>query len=432
MTNRRSGIYLALAALTVGFAAGSTVGSGKVGAFLDRISGVAVPRPVEARTAPLAPSELTTIQMFEEASQSVVYIATSRLKRIVREPEYQREVSIEEGAYKRLRREWIDRPGRISVELDDRDLSYTFDPNEIPENFEWDSGSGIVWDRSGHLLTNYHVVRGAWSLLVSLPDLSEWTATVVGIDEDKDLAVLRIEAPPERLYPITIGTSDDLRVGQRAWSIGNPFGLSSTLTEGIISAVGRTIRSGTGAGRIIQDVIQTDAAINPGNSGGPLLDSSGRLVGITTAMVTESGSSSGIGFAVPVDTVNRIVPDLINHGRPTKAGLGVRVWTELKDRIDGVMIAYVLPGSAAELAGLRGDRFRDDSLSFAREGDIIVAFDGQRVAGFDDLYRLLDGRAPGDVIRLGYVRGGELLEAQIELQQLPNAEDDAPSAAQIP
>ena len=421
---------LVLATLVAGYGIGSLVPAGHLSSVWARTELPAMPRPVDDRVDPLPKAEMSVVEMFETASQSVVFIATSQLKRelTVSDDGVGRPLNTEipDDIYGMLREQWLTTPGRLKMTIADG-LSVTIDPSERPEDFDWDSGSGIVWDQRGHLLTNYHVVRGAWTLMVRLPDLSDWPATVVGFDEDKDLAVLRIDAPPERLYPARVGSSHDLRVGQRAYSIGNPFGLSSTLTEGIISAVGRTIRSGTGPGRIIQGVIQTDAAINPGNSGGPLLDSSGRLIGVTTAMVSETGSSAGIGFAVPIDTVNRIIPDLINYGRPTRAGLGVQVWGELSGKIDGVMVASVLPGSAADRAGLRGDQLYDNSLHFARSGDIIVAIDDEKVKNFDDLYRILDRREAGEVVRVHYRRGEELHVTEIELQLLPAPEED-PSA----
>lgn len=182
-------------------------------------------------------------------------------------------------------------------------------PRQIPHG----TGSGFIWDREGRVVTNYHVIRGAASAQVTLSDGSDWQARLVGGFPDKDLAVLVIDAPRDRLRPIPIGTSHDLQVGQKVFAIGNPFGLDRTLTTGIISALGREIESVTD--QTIRDVIQTDAAINPGNSGGPLLDSAGRLIGVNTAIQSPSGASAGIGFAIPVDEVNRVVPQLIQQGK---------------------------------------------------------------------------------------------------------------------
>ncbi|MBI4879839.1 MAG: trypsin-like peptidase domain-containing protein [Planctomycetes bacterium] len=431
---KRSLPYGLLAAVgVICFAAGSILAPdfSRLGTLFAKSA--ASPRPVVERSIPLAQGEQAAVELFERASPSVVFIATSHMKKEVRIPGERWPVPIAEDVHRDLRRRWHDAPGPIAVPAGEDGRLATFDPLATPENFAWDSGSGIVWDETGNIVTNYHVVEEAWDMVVRLPDLSDWPARLVGYDEDKDLAVLHIAAPQERLFPILVGSSARLRVGQKAYSIGNPFGLSSTLTEGIISALGRTIRSGTGAGRIIQDVIQTDAAINPGNSGGPLLDSAGRLIGVTTAIVSEDaadpahGLAIGIGFAVPVDTMNRIVPDLINFGRPSRAGLGVRVQSELDNRIDGVMIAFVVPDSPADSAGLRGG-MDADTLRFDRLGDIITAIDGEPVSNFDDLYRLLDSRSPGDMVEVTYRRGAETLAAEIELRLLPPEDGGADEA----
>ncbi len=193
---------------------------------------------------------------------------------------------------------------------------------EIPQG----TGSGFVWDDAGHVVTNFHVIRGSSRAQVTLADQSTWDATLVGAAPEKDLAVLHIEAPEELLNPVQVGTSSDLQVGQRVFAIGNPFGLDHTLTTGVISALGREIDSQTD--QPIRDVIQTDAAINPGNSGGPLLDSGGRLIGVNTAIVSPSGAYAGIGFAIPVDTVNWVVPELITRGRIERPTLGVELAAE--------------------------------------------------------------------------------------------------------
>jgi S1-C subfamily serine protease len=193
---------------------------------------------------------------------------------------------------------------------------------QIPQG----AGSGFVWDTEGHVVTNFHVVQQAQALSVTLADQSEWEGRVVGAAPDKDIAVLRIKAPAAQLTPLPRGTSADLLVGQRVLAVGNPFGLDQSLTTGLVSAVGRELKSPSG--RRIRDVIQTDAAINPGNSGGPLLDSRGRLIGVNTAIYSPSGASAGIGFAVPVDTVSRLVPQLISGGRVVQAGIGVSLIPE--------------------------------------------------------------------------------------------------------
>jgi S1-C subfamily serine protease len=300
--------------------------------------------------------------------------------------------------------------------------------NALEDAFAWDSGSGVVWDSAGHIVTNYHVVAQHWDLAVRLPDLSDWRAVIVGADEDKDVAVLKIDAPAERLSPIAIGDSKSLRVGQRVYSIGNPFGLSSTLTGGLVSALGRTIRSSTGAHNFIQDVIQTDAAINPGNSGGPLLDSAGRTIGLTTAIVQDNGSNAGIGFAIPIDIVNDLVPELIARGRPHKAGLGIKIQSELDNRIAGVMVGLVIPGGPAASAGLRGS-MDPESLIFRGKGDVIVQIDEHPIANFDDLYRVLDSHAPGDTIAVTFVRDGERITVRIELKSLEDISRDVAAEA---
>ena len=208
------------------------------------------------------------------------------------------------------------------------------DVTEIPQG----TGSGFVWDQDGHIVTNFHVVQEGDRANVTLNDGSTYPATIVGTTPDKDIAVLKIDAPPQKLLPLPIGQSSNLKVGQKVLAIGNPFGLDQTLTTGVISGLGREIKSVSG--RPIHDVIQTDASINPGNSGGPLLDSSGRLIGINTAIYSPSGANAGIGFAVPVDTVNQIVPQLMKFGKITRPGLGISILADQiaqQNRIDGVV-----------------------------------------------------------------------------------------------
>ncbi len=224
------------------------------------------------------------------------------------------------------------------------------------------TGSGFIWDEGGHIVTNYHVIKGADGAHVTLADHTTYRASLVGAAPDKDLAVLHIDAPKDKLVPIRIGNSTDLQVGQMAYAIGNPFGLDLTLTTGVISALGREIQSVTK--RTIKNVIQTDAAINPGNSGGPLLDSAGRLIGVNTAIYSPSGSSAGIGFAIPVDEVNRVVPQLIKNGKVERPGLGVQVAHDQLARELGVqkgaVIVRAFRNSPAAKAGLRPTR-RDSS-----------------------------------------------------------------------
>jgi S1-C subfamily serine protease len=232
---------------------------------------------------------------------------------------------------------------------------------------------------------------------------------------DQDLAVLRIRAPAEKLAPLLVGTSRDLQVGQKVFAIGNPFGLDFTLTTGVVSALGRSIRALTG--RRIDDVIQTDAAINPGNSGGPLLDSAGRLIGVNTQIASPSGASAGIGFAVPVDTVNRVVPEILEHGRVVRPQLGIEVAGESVLRragVEGVLVISVARGSAAESAGIRGtSRAEDGSLIL---GDVIQGLGGRKVASLDDLYAALEQHRPGETVPVRVLRDGKLRDLPVRLE----------------
>ena len=293
-----------------------------------------------------------------------------------------------------------------------RDL-FTLNAFEVPQG----AGSGFLWDDQGHVVTNYHVLAGGQSFQVTLADHSDWPARVVGHAADKDLAVLRIEAPRDRLRPLDVGGSQDLVVGQRVLAIGNPFGLDQTLTIGIVSALGRELESPTG--RTIRDVVQTDAAINPGNSGGPLLDSAGRLIGVNTAIYSPSGGSAGIGFAVPVDTVKRLVPQIIRFGRPIELGIGI---VALPDRwarqigVEGVVVQEVLPGSPAEDAGLRG---LDTSRRRIVLGDVIVAVDGEPVRSDDELKHAFESAGDGEELTLTVERNGRERRVRVSvIQQL--------------
>ncbi len=265
--------------------------------------------------------------------------------------------------------------------------------------------SGFVWDDRGYIVTNFHVVNGGDRFTVTLGDGTTAHADLVGTAPDKDLAVLAVDGiDPSKLPPVAIGTSKDLQVGQIVFAIGNPFGLDHTMTSGIISGLGREIRSKTH--HLIRDVIQTDAAINPGNSGGPLLDSAGRVIGVNTAIVSPSGGSAGVGFAVPIDTVNRIVPMLIRGEKPESPGLGVSVLEPGQVGgigIDGLLVRQVYeggPGAAAGLRGLSLDRRTGELIL----GDVIVAIDGHRVRSQTDLFDVLDGKSPGDVVQVKVVR----------------------------
>jgi S1-C subfamily serine protease len=285
---------------------------------------------------------------------------------------------------------------------------------EIPAG----TGSGFVWDDRGHVVTNYHVVQNADSAKVTLGQ-DDYPAKVVGYAKDQDLAVLLIDAPREKLVPLKIGTSAGLQVGQKVYAIGNPFGLDYTLTNGIVSALGRTIQS---VGDVsIFDVIQTDAAINPGNSGGPLLDSGGRLIGINTAIYSPSGASAGIGFAVPVDTVNRIVPELIAHGRVIRPVLGIQPVSSqynnyITERlgVEGALVARVFRGTPAAQAGLQAT-VRDASGRVA-VGDLIQEIDGKPVKGTSDLLGRLGNYKPGDTVTLKLWRDGTQRSVKVRLQ----------------
>jgi len=295
----------------------------------------------------------------------------------------------------------------ISVQ---RDL-FTLNLYQIPEG----TGSGFVWDHSGNIITNFHVIQNADVAQVTLGDQTTWKARRVGVAPDKDIAVLRIDAPTNRLQPIPIGTSKDLQVGQSVFAIGNPFGLDQSLTTGVISALAREIESVTR--RPIQGVIQTDAAINPGNSGGPLLDSAGRLIGVNTAIYSPSGVSAGIGFAIPVDTVNRIVSELIRYGKVTRPGIGVQIAEEqIADRlgVKGILIVEVVPGSAAAKAGIRPTR-REDS-GRVRLGDVITAVDGKKVESANELFILLENYKVGDVVNISLLRDGKVMQIKVALE----------------
>jgi S1-C subfamily serine protease len=318
----------------------------------------AQPRPV-APAGNLAEDEKSTISLFKQSSQSVVHITTVSLAR-----------------------------------------DFAFNIEEIPSG----SGSGFVWDEKGHIVTNYHVVENARRFKVTLADQSTWDAVPIGAAADKDLAVLRIDAPAARLKPLLVGSSADLEVGQKVFAIGNPFGLDQTLTTGVISGLGRQIQARTG--RTIDGVIQTDAAINPGNSGGPLLDSRGRLIGVNTAIFSPSGASAGIGFAIPVDTVQRIVPQILRHGRVLRPSLGVVFIPETLTRrlpIQGALIGRMAPDGPATRAGLRSSR--RTAAGDILWGDLIVAIDGQPVETVEELLTAIENHAVGDRVTLTIRRG---------------------------
>lgn len=333
----------------------------------------AEPRPVTAR-GELAAAERTSIGIFQQASPSVVFITT----------------------------------------LADRINRWTRDVTQIPRG----TGSGFVWDSHGHVVTNYHVIEKAAAIHVRLEDQRSFRAVLVGASPSHDIAVLRISTRDNPPLPLPIGASHDLLVGQSVFAIGNPFGLDHTLTTGVISALQRSIK--TEDGNSIEGLIQTDAAINPGNSGGPLLDSAGRLVGINTAIFSPSGAYAGIGFAVPVDTVNRVVPQLIAHGRYQRPALGIsvddRISTLITRQLDvqGVLILTVQPDSAAEAAGLRSTRMvGDDGLI---PGDIILSIGSHKVQDTESLLDALDQYSIGDKVPVHFLRDKQILQVTVVLE----------------
>jgi S1-C subfamily serine protease len=327
----------------------------------------------------LTPEEKSNIAVFESAKGSVVYISTS-----------------------------------------EQVLDYwTLSVQTVPQG----TGSGFIWDSAGHVVTNLHVIADASVATVRLADGKDYPATLVGVSRTHDIAVLQIRIPASSAVPIPIGTSHDLQVGQKVYAIGNPFGLDWTLTTGIVSALDRSLTGENGV--LIQHLVQTDAAINPGNSGGPLLDSAGRLIGMNTAIYSPSGASAGVGFAVPVDTVNRVVPELIAKGYYASPSLGVQTDEKLSRAIarqlgiQGAAILRVLPGGPAARVGLRGARFGRRNAIYP--GDVIVGLNGQTVDSVARLLALLDDCKPGQVVQLTVWRDGKEFRVPITLR---SGEDD--------
>ena len=306
------------------------------------------------------------------------------------------------------------------VNITSTTLEYTWFLEVVPRQ---GVGSGVVIDKKGHIVTNYHVIRDAERLEVTLYDKEKYEAKRVGIDPINDIAVLKIDCPGEKLYPAQLGRSDDLKVGQKVLAIGNPFGLDQTLTTGIISSLQRTLRTDFG---LIDDVIQTDAAINPGNSGGPLLNRRGEVIGINTAIFSRTGESVGIGFAVPVNTVSRILPDLLEHGRVLRAWFGVqgqplspRLAQALRLPVEvGLLVVQIESRSSADQAGIRGGQRRVffGNLPLLIGGDVIVALGGQSVTSMVDLASILEDKRPGDRISVVYYRGQEKIEKEMQLE----------------
>lgn len=330
----------------------------------------AVSRPITPR-GDLADDEKTTIEIFRESLPSVVYISSLTVNRAQASP----------------------------------------NPVQITRG----TGSGFIWDHQGHVVTNFHLIRGAQSATVILADNSEWDAALVGYEPDRDLAVLRIKAPASRLRPIPVGTSNDLQVGQKVFAIGNPFGFDHTLTTGVISGLGRDLPGSTG--KPIRGMIQTDAAINPGNSGGPLLDSAGRLIGVNTTILSNSGGSAGIGFAIPVDTVNALVPVLIKSGWNERPELGIIfMYDAIARRLGvttGALVNHVIENSAAARAGIR-PMWRDEDGDLIL-GDIIVQMDDLPITGEMDVFRAMERFKINQVIQVKVIRDGEFKTISLKL-----------------
>ncbi|MBK9030402.1 MAG: trypsin-like peptidase domain-containing protein [Myxococcales bacterium] len=327
-------------------------------------------RPITMPAGDLGADEKSTIAVFKMASPSVVHITNIAQMRNV-----------------------------ITSSVDD-----------VPQG----TGSGFIWDDAGHIVTNYHVIEGATSTEVTLADGSTFEGKIIGTARDKDLAVIKIDAPPSKLAKIMIGTSADLQVGQKVLAIGNPFGLDQTLTTGVISGLGREITSKSQ--RKIYDVVQTDAPINPGNSGGPLLDGQGRLVGVNTAIYSPSGASAGIGFAVPVDTVNLVVPQILNLKGEVRPVLGINILSDGEMRqigVIGVGIRNVTRGGPADRAGIAGLVQGGQGLEL---GDVITKIDGSVVAKTADLFRVLDRRRIGDSVELEVTRGSSRRTVKVTLE----------------
>ena len=320
-------------------------------------------------TVPLGmtPQEQHTIRLFELAAPSVCFITTATLRRNY----------------------------------------YSRNVEEIPSG----SGSGFVWDKEGHIVTNYHVIQNADRATVTLSNGQTYQATKVGEAREKDLAVLKINIPGKELTPIPVGSSMNLRVGQNVYAIGNPFGLDQTLTTGVVSALGREIKSV--AGIPIRDVIQSDAAINPGNSGGPLLNSSGELIGVNTAIYSPSGASAGIGFSIPVDVVNWVVPDLIQYGELNRPLIGVELTRPLRN-ITGAVVLNVVKNSPAETAGLLGTKADDQGNIIL--GDIIVAVNNDPITTNSDLYLALEKYKAGDQVNVKVKRDNREVMVPIRLK----------------
>lgn len=290
---------------------------------------------------------------------------------------------------------------------------FSLNMQEIPQG----SGTGFVWDKTGLIVTNVHVIKDASSVTITLQDQSTWDAELVGYAPGKDLALLRIAAPADKLIPLPLGDSSELEVGRKVIAIGNPFGLDTTLTVGVVSALGREINSLSA--RKIRNVIQTDASINPGNSGGPLLNSLGQLIGVNTQIISPSGASAGIGFAIPVNTVKKVIPQLLEYGQEVRPILGIQnppdAWS-LQNGIEGVPILAVSRGLPADKAGMKGiEETRSGAIIL---GDVIVEIDGTKIANSDDLLNALEQHLPGDTVKVVTRRNNERMEFDVVLVEL--------------
>jgi len=276
-------------------------------------------------------------------------------------------------------------------------------------------GSGFVWDQDGHIVTNSHVVSGGNSFLVSFhKDKKQYKAKIIGAEPNKDIAILKLVDKPDSLKPVQIGSSNNLLVGQKTLAIGSPYGLDHTMTSGIISALKRVIEGFGGV--TIKGVIQTDASINPGNSGGPLLNSAGQLIGMNTSIVSTSGASAGLGFAVPVDTIKRVVPQLIKYGKVIRPGLGIGIEENYTGTRKGLIVLYTQENGAAEKAGLRG--VRQDAYGKRYLGDIILKINGKETNSYNDIYHILDNYKVGDTIEVTFLRNGEIQTTKVKLTPL--------------
>ncbi len=322
----------------------------------------------------LTNDESNNIQVFKDVSPSVVFVTNTQLRR-----------------------------QRFSLNV-----------MEIPRG----SGTGFVWDESGLIITNYHVIHGANKITITLESGNPYPAEVVGFAAEKDIAVLRINAPNEQLKPIVLGDSSGLSVGRKVLAIGNPFALDTTLTVGVFSALGREIKSTDN--RTIKDVIQTDAAINPGNSGGPLLNSMGELIGVNTAIYSPSGASAGIGFAIPINTIAKLVPQLIEHGRIIRPVIGIETLKDYQARrmgVKGVVVFSVQDGLAADAAGMVGLRY--DNRGQIHLGDVVIAINDAPITNEDSLLSSLEQFAPGDKVKVTTIRDEKIYNYDVVLTE-PN------------